>query len=303
MVELTRPRIEMLVELDDGRHLGVAEYGPAGGRPVVWFHGTPGGRRQIPDSLRRAAHDQDIRLVVVERPGYGSSTPHHYDEIRAVTTDVTVLLDALEIDRFGVAGLSGGGPYALAVAHDFPDRVVAVAVLGGVAPHVGPEALEGEGGWVSTLARLGPLTGPLSRPFGSLMGGLVWAMRPFASPVMELTARMFPPGDRAVLTHPEFKVMFLDDMIRTARGGLPGPALDLRLFVRDWGFRVADIAVPVHFWQGDADPVVTLAQARNMAGLVRGATFVLRPEESHLGGLAVADEAVAKVMDHWSEVP
>jgi len=300
VVELTPPRIEMTVEIGRGRRLGVAEYGPVSGRPVLWFHGTPGGRRQIPESLRRAVLRDDIRLVVVERPGYGGSTPHAYPNVLAVTADVEELLDALSIDRFGVAGLSGGGPYALACAYAFPDRVVAVSILGGVAPHTGPEA--SPGGLVRLLAPLGPLTGPLARPVGTLFQGLVRVFAPLGTTTVDLAARLFPRGDRVVFAVPENKVMFIDDIVRTVRGGLPGPALDLRVFLRDWGFRLADVHVPVHFWHGDADPIVTIEQARRMAERVPRGTFVLRPDESHLGGFAAAQDAVAAAMVHWEEL-
>jgi pimeloyl-ACP methyl ester carboxylesterase len=43
-----------------------------------------------------------------------------------------------------VIGLSGGGPYTLGCAAAMPDRVVAVGVLGGVAPTVGADAIGGE---------------------------------------------------------------------------------------------------------------------------------------------------------------
>jgi len=289
----------MLVELEDGRRLGVAEYGPPDGTPIVWFHGTPGGRRQIPESLRRLVNEARIRLVVVERPGYGGSTRHEYAAIAAVTDDIAALLDALAIDRFGVAALSGGGPYALACAHAFPDRVVAASILGGVAPHAEPGAIRG--GWVGTLAPIAPLAGPLARPFGTVFQGFIVAFTPVAEWGVGVVARLFPEGDRAVFAQPDMKAMFVDDIVRTVRGGLPGPALDLRVFVRDWGFRLANIEVPVHFWHGDADPIVTLEQARHMADQVPDSTFVVRPRESHLGGFAAADEAILAVVSHWEE--
>ncbi|HZJ25818.1 MAG TPA: hypothetical protein VFF40_02200 [Acidimicrobiia bacterium] len=52
MSRLPPPRVEGTITLPDGRHLGFAEYGPSTGRPVLWFHGTPGGRRQIPIGAR-----------------------------------------------------------------------------------------------------------------------------------------------------------------------------------------------------------------------------------------------------------
>ena len=51
------------MELDDGRRLGYAEYGRARGRPILWFHGTPGASRQIAPEARRAAKDREVRLI------------------------------------------------------------------------------------------------------------------------------------------------------------------------------------------------------------------------------------------------
>lgn len=266
---------------------------------MLWFHGTPGGRRQVPESLRRHVGGLGVRLVVVERPGYGASTRRDYDEVRTVTADVDELLEALGIDRFCVAALSGGGPYALACAHDFPDRVVAASILGGVAPHVGPDAVPG--GTVGALAPLGGIADTLAAPVGTAIAGIITALAPVASPGLDLVARLFPAGDREVFARPDIKAMFIDDIVRTARHRVPGPALDLRVFVRPWGFALGDVAVPVHFWHGDADPIVTIAQARHMADRVPNATFVLRPGESHLGAFAVAEDAVVAAMAHWDE--
>jgi pimeloyl-ACP methyl ester carboxylesterase len=277
----------------------MAEFGPVMGRPVLWFHGTPGGRHQIPESLRATLHDVDARIIVIERPGYGDSTRHLYREVLDVTADVDHILYELGLDRFGVAALSGGGPYALAVAHAHPDRVVAASVLGGVVPHVGPESHAG--GWVSTLAPLSGLARRANQPVGAVFGGLARVMRPVAGTAFRATTRLFPPGDRLVFESPGMQEMFLTDIIRTARGGLPGPALDLVLFTRDWGFRLADLAVPVHFWHGDADPIVTLAQAEKMAGVVPRSSFNLRPGESHLGGFAASTEAIGAILGHWPD--
>ncbi|MCB0995296.1 MAG: alpha/beta hydrolase [Acidimicrobiales bacterium] len=297
MGALTPPRIEKDVVLPDDRRLGVAEFGPVRGRPIVWLHGTPGGRRQIPELLRRVLHAEDVRLIVVERPGYGSSTPHAYDDVRGFTRDVEHLVDALGVDRLGVAALSGGGPYALAIAHELGERVNAVAVLGGVAPHVGSDAAPG--GLVGLLSPLGGVAKALSGPLGRLLSGIVQVSSPVSSAVFDVSTRVFPPGDRRVFADPLMKAMFIDDLIRSARGGLPGPALDFRLFVRHWGFELGALEHPVYFWQGDADPIVTLEQARIMVGRVQRGELIVRPGESHLGGFALADDAVKAILSHW----
>src|SRR5215472_7867572 len=131
VLAIARPKLEGNVAVGEGRQLGFAEFGAPWGRPVFWLHGTPGARRQIPVEARVYAEEHDIRLIGIDRPGIGSSTPHRYANIRAFADDLGTIADTLGVDKMEVVGLSGGGPYALACAAALPDRVVAAAVLGG----------------------------------------------------------------------------------------------------------------------------------------------------------------------------
>src|SRR3954464_8235846 len=104
-VSLTSPRIEGKVEGPDGRRLAFSEFGQPRGRAVVWLHGTPGGRRQIPNVARIAAMELDLRIIGVDRPGVGGSTAHLYDEIGDFAADLEALMDCLGIDKFALLGL------------------------------------------------------------------------------------------------------------------------------------------------------------------------------------------------------
>ena len=63
MSSLNPPRLEGTIVLESGRHLGYAEYGPSGGRPLLWLHGTPGARRQVAPGAREAAHEREVRII------------------------------------------------------------------------------------------------------------------------------------------------------------------------------------------------------------------------------------------------
>ncbi|CQD19390.1 alpha/beta hydrolase [Mycolicibacterium conceptionense] len=141
VIPIDRPKLEGNIAVGDGRQLGFAEFGDPQGRAVFWLHGTPGARRQIPTEARIYAEQHHIRLIGVDRPGIGSSTPHQYDRVLDFGDDLRTIADTLGIDTMAVIGLSGGGPYTLATAAAMPDRVVAAGVLGGVAPMVGPDAI------------------------------------------------------------------------------------------------------------------------------------------------------------------
>jgi pimeloyl-ACP methyl ester carboxylesterase len=69
---IEKPCAEGLFHLPGGRRLGYAEYGDPSGPVALWFHGTPGRRRQFPLLGRRAAEKLGLRVVLVERPGSGA---------------------------------------------------------------------------------------------------------------------------------------------------------------------------------------------------------------------------------------
>lgn len=292
---ITPARYEGRVPVRDGRVLGVAEFGPpTSEQSVVWFHGTPGARRQIPEAARRIADKRGVRIVGIDRPGVGLSTPHRYHRLLDFTVDLDLALGRLGIDRFSTVGLSGGAPYALAAAHAFPGRVPTVGILGGVVPSGGEEGAGG--GLVSLATRFKPLLPILSEPLGALLTTFVRMARPIGSQALDLYARFAPEGDRRVLSTPENKEMFLDDLINSGRHGMRAVAYDAILFTRYWGFNVRDLRVPVTWWQGDADNIVPLAHAEHIVQLIPGAELRVRQGDGHLGGLGISEEVLDTIL-------
>ena len=291
------PRFEGALTLSCGRHLGFAEYGPWSGRPLLWFHGTPGARRQVPPGARHIAEARNVRIIAVERPGIGASTPHFYESVREWAFDMEEFFDALELERVAIAGLSGGGPYALACAHEMPGRVVTAAVLGGVAPAVGPD--KASGGPSELSHRFSSLSRLSRQPMGAFLRGLIRVVEPLADPAIDLFARFMPPGDQLVFADEAIREMFADDLIRGSRTNMQALFLDAALFGRDWGFALGDIRVPVHLWYGDADNIVPVAHGHHMADRIPKSVLRIRPDEGHLGGLGASEEILDAVLAEW----
>lgn len=299
---LPPPRIEGTIRLPRRRRLGYAEFGPASGKPLLWFHGTPGARRQIAPKARELAHERGVRIVSVERPGVGESTPHVYRAVVDFARDVERLCETLGIERFGVAGLSGGGPYALACAHALRQRVVAAVVLGGVAPAVGPEAAPG--GASRMIRAFAPLLHRARHPVGGALRSMIRLLEPLADQAVALFARQMPRGDQRLFEDAAMRRMFQEDLILGARRNFQAIPLDVALFARDWGFALANLDVPVHLWYGDSDSIVPPQHGEHLARLIPGARLVIRPDEGHLGGLGAADEVFDAILGHWpSERP
>ncbi|TDK87142.1 alpha/beta fold hydrolase [Mycolicibacterium mucogenicum] len=297
VMSIDRPKLEGNIAVGEDRQIGFAEFGNPQGRAVFWLHGTPGARRQIPTEARSFASRNNIRLIGIDRPGIGSSTPYQYENVLGFTEDLRTIADTLGINRFAVIGLSGGGPYTLATAAAMPDRVVMAAVLGGVAP------LIGEDGISSGLMELAKIVRPIlevaDTPIRWVAGSLIKVIAPFGSPALDLYARISPDGDRNLLSRPEFKAMFLDDLLNGSRKQLAAPFADIVVFARDWGFRLEDIKVPVRWWHGDADHIVPYAHGQHAVARIADAEMYTLPGESHLAGLGVPEEILTKILEVW----
>ena len=126
---MNQPREDQLFKLPDGRLLGYAEFGDPNGKPLLYFHGYPSCRLE-PKVLDKVFKRRGIRLISMDRPGFGLSSPQPGRQLLDWTRDVDTFTKGLELDKFGVIGLSGGGPYALAVAYALPrNRLSAVGLF------------------------------------------------------------------------------------------------------------------------------------------------------------------------------
>lgn len=297
VVAIARPKLEGNVAVGDDRQLGFAEFGDPQGRAIFWLHGTPGARRQIPTEARVYAEENGIRLIGVDRPGIGSSTPYQYDTVVAFADDLRTMADTLGVDKMAVVGLSGGGPYSLGCAAGMPDRVVTVGVLGGVAPTRGTDAING--GVMALGSVVAPLLAYAGFPIRLAAIGFIRVIRPVAEPALYVYARISPEADRRLLVRPEFKAMFLDDLLNGSRKQLAAPFADVVVFARDWGFRLEQVKVPVHWWHGDRDHIVPFAHGQHVVSRLPDAKLYHLPGESHLAGLGRAEEILRTLIEVW----
>jgi pimeloyl-ACP methyl ester carboxylesterase len=300
MMPIARPKLEGNVAVGVDRQIGFAEFGDPQGRAMFWLHGTPGARRQIPVEARLYAEERHIRLIGIDRPGIGSSTPHQYSNVLAFADDLRTIADTLGIDDMAVIGLSGGGPYTLACAAAMPDRVVVAGVLGGVAPTVGAEGIGG--GLMGFGSKVAPALPFIGLPLRLAAVGMVQLIRPIAPVVLHAYAMISPEGDRRLLQRPELGAMFLDDLLNGSRKQLAAPFADVSVFAKDWGFRLDEVKVPVRWWHGDKDHIVPFAHGEHVVARLPDAELYTLPGESHLGGLGCGAEILETLTKLWDQL-
>jgi pimeloyl-ACP methyl ester carboxylesterase len=126
------PEPTTTVALPDGRVLACDDVGDPRGVAVVHLHGAPDCRlaRHPDDSL---AADVGVRLVAVDRPGYGCSDPPVPD-LLTFGDELGLLLDGLGIERCTVTAWSAGALWALGAAVALGERVERLVTYGALAP-------------------------------------------------------------------------------------------------------------------------------------------------------------------------
>lgn len=116
-----------VISLPGGRQLGYTIIGE--GKPIVYFHGTASSRLEVL-LLKELADNQKLKIIGIDRPGYGLSTFKSRKNLQDFNDDVNFLTQQLGIERFGVLGWSGGSAFALAYLAFFPERTTRTVIVG-----------------------------------------------------------------------------------------------------------------------------------------------------------------------------
>jgi pimeloyl-ACP methyl ester carboxylesterase len=260
--------------------------GPEDARDLLIMHvGTPSAAVRW-QGLIRAAGAAGLRIASYSRAGYGRSPRRPGRSVADEAAITAALADRLGFDRFFTLGWSGGGPVALGCAALLGDRVRACLALASLAPPV--EAGPTWWSWFSDdqrhewqLLASGDLSG-LIDDFRESVG---------------VFSRMTPTRLRAIGGPPDGRAQSLGggveiepDLVRSMRravaNGYFGYLDDNLAQARDWGFRVANIRVPVVIRHGELDRLVDIRHGRWLAEAIPGARGAFYPDAGH-GSIAL----------------
>jgi pimeloyl-ACP methyl ester carboxylesterase len=278
----------------DGAVLEYLVSGPPDGRTLLFQPGTPNAAATFRSVVEPAA-ELGLRTVSYSRPGYGRSTPCPGRSVADAAADIEVVLDAVGAREFVTLGWSGGGPHALAAGALLPERCRAVAVLAGVAPYpaAGIDWFTGMG--EGNLEEFGAaLAGPdeLDRLLESFAAELATVT---GEGVIEAMASVLSPVDRAALTG-EFAEEMAAALRRAVSSGIAGWRDDDLAFVKDWGFDLGQISVPVDVWQGRQDRMVPFEHGQWLAAKVPRAQAHLFATEGHLSMVSQLPDLLAALL-------
>jgi pimeloyl-ACP methyl ester carboxylesterase len=275
-----QPRTDHTIDAPDGRRIGVAEFGSPDGRIVVLLHRSPGSRLLDPDPAATAA--AGVRLVCVDRPGYGATDPVLAPARAAAADDLEAVVATLGLDDVALVGWSGGGQFAVEAAGRPGVQARSLTLLATPGPYYEvPWAMPPELVELCDRVPEDPAAG-----LGAVRESMAWfAQAPEAAALGDPS-----PADAAARELPGVADALVAMTVEAARQGAEGMAFDIVAGSLRDPFPFAAIDVPVHLFGGDADLNVGLEHLDWWAARLSGA-------ERHV----VADTGHLLAVTHWTE--
>ncbi len=275
-------------KLRDGRQLGYAEFGAPGGKPIFYFHGFPSSRLDwrvcVPDETAKSLN---IRIIAIDRPGLGLSDFKSGRKLLDWPDDVVELADELELDRFSVLGMSGGGPYASACAFKIPERLNTVGIVSGMGPANAPGARQGASWVIPRKNRL------VRRLFLYLMA---FGVRKQPDKVISSSLDLLPEPDRMLLNEPGTAKIYIESILESFRAGTGGVNHEAGLYTRPWEFELGDITAEVHLWHGELDQNVPVSVGRFYAENIPNCNANFFDDEGHLSILRNRADSILRTL-------
>lgn len=253
--------------LDDGRKLGYIEYGKSEALPIVLLHGSPGSRIfGLEDEP--ILEEEDLRVITPERPGYGQSDPEKHRTIKSFAKDIEQLANYLGIEKFHVAGISGGGPYTLACAQALPDRVLSATLIASAAPLETEDFFKGMSSGNKLVFRISKYFPQMLLPIYKYAAH---CYRKNAQKLVDAMKSQLCDWDRKILEELEKKDRmkgFVDHLREAYRQGAVGAYSDTVLVSKNWHVDFKAITVPIFMWHGESDTLVPISPAKRFSEIL-----------------------------------
>lgn len=268
----------------NGRRVSWCEFGDPHGWPLVYCHGTPGSRFEGA-LFARAAAARGIRLIALDRPGYGNTSPSPVRALGDEVDDLDALVDTLQVPRFDVLGFSGGGPHAMACAVSRPDRVRRTGLVSSLAPF-DRAPKEGMADGFRQLWELAEADFPA---FEAAFEGAIAA----AGNCYELLLGGAPAADREILRSNGVADPYRQSLAEAMRPGLAGMFDDVRALVSPWFFDVTELLQPAQLWHGAGDANAPLGMGCWLEQCLPVAHLTEWPDAAHFEAFRRPGEVLA----------
>lgn len=275
-----KSRRNQTITLKDGRKLGFSEYGDKRGFPIIGFHGTPGSRLWFPED-DDVSTSLGIRLITIDRPGYGSSDPKKNRKITEFNADVIELIEYLNLDTFSVFGVSGGGVYAAAFGsskHPNLYKIGLVSTINEFKHAKPPKGMCRPNRMAFFLARRVPwlLRYSYKQQKYLLDNKPETYIKSSQSHVNHLSE-----SDQEVLKRPETMESMMLQMQEAFRKNANEVVYELKLIANKWDFNCSSIRCPVEIWHGVEDTLSPVGGVKELEKIIPNCHMRLMEKKGH----------------------
>ncbi len=243
--------------LNNQKILAWSEYGDLHGSPVFYFHGTPGSHLEAANT-DKIARQLGIRIIALDRTGYGNSELHENTEFIDWPNIITSLADKLCLTEFSMLGYSGGAPYALSCAHKLSKRLASTTIISS------PTSLTTDIMQQHMNVNFKPLYELADSDF-QMAKQQVTEITCSLDAFMGLVTSQLSDSDKLIFEQDEFKDHYFKSLEHSLKQGTDATVIDLRNISRSWGFKLKDIQVKVDIWHGSDDNNFDIAIAEHLA--------------------------------------
>ncbi|MGK0304440.1 MAG: pimeloyl-ACP methyl ester carboxylesterase [Gammaproteobacteria bacterium] len=272
--QLDKP-LEQLFTLSDNRLLTWFEYGDPQGLPIIIFESIGGALPNHQDSTQYYL-EKKLRIIVIIRPGYGSSTSKEKISYKNFSHDVVELLDHLRLKKVSVIGYSLGGAYGSVFAACYPERVNHLGLFSSslprdymsqpLAPHL------------RMMLRVFTIAPDI---FKYVMSLIMHSTLRDPQKYYTKIAKQLNDTDSQILNGTLWQERIGEQLRHRLMGGVKVYVQEYMMMTRGWEVELSDIQCPTLIWHGDEDNLVNIHDIKALANDIEYADLVIFKKQGH----------------------
>ncbi len=241
-----------------------SQFGAADGRPVIYFHGTPGS----PDECEIFdLHGKQHQLSIIS---YDRSTiaPSLQGDAyyQCIAEEIANKVGDKPVD---VIGFSIGAFIALQVCRAMNGKVRSLHLVSAAAPPDAGNFIDAAAG--KTVFRLAQQHPAAFLRLARMQG---WLANWFPGQLLRMLFASAAGEDRALLADQAFRTMMMKMLKTCFKRDSLGYARDIIAYVQPWTATLAEIGVDTHIWHGAEDNWSPLAMADYLASALPGCSKI-----------------------------
>ena len=255
--------------LKDGRKLSFDLYGAENGTPILCLHGTPASKFMF-ENFHGLAKKLNFSLIAPSRPGIGKSSYKIFNRLSDYSEDIKELMAKQNISSCHLIGVSGGGPYAFALANSIPENFLSLNLISALGP-IDKKNLKKMG----TPQKLILVLFKKNKFLASCMLKVIFKYgKRFKRIFLKILCFHSSRNDKKALKNIKIRDSLIKSNFSAFESGVEGIMQDIHLFLFGWEYKNKYYNGQINIWHGKDDPTVPVEMANFYTDFFKNAKFI-----------------------------